>query len=58
MKLNPATLLLTSLAAAGAVWLAVGQSTPGYEDQLIGVAVRLRKGKRRGVKQKIYPVPL
>ena len=40
MKLNPATLLLASLAAAGAVWLAVGQSTPGYEDQLIGVAVR------------------
>ena len=40
MKLNPTTLLLASLAAAGAAWLAVGQSTPDYEDQLIGVAVR------------------
>lgn len=40
MKLNPTTLLLASLAAAGAVWLAVGQSTPDYKDQLIGVAVR------------------
>ena len=40
MKLYPTTLLLASLAAAGAAWLATGQSTPGYEDQLIGVAVR------------------
>ena len=40
MKLYPTTLLLAALAAAGAVWLAAGQSTPGYEDQLIGVAVR------------------
>jgi hypothetical protein len=40
MKLYPTTLLLASLAAAGAAWLAAGQSTPGYEDQLIGVAVR------------------
>ena len=40
MKLYPTTLLLASLAAAGAAWLATGQSTPGYEDQLIEVAVR------------------
>jgi hypothetical protein len=40
MKLDPATLLLACLAAAGATWLADGRSTPGYEDQVIGAAVR------------------
>jgi hypothetical protein len=40
MKLNPTSLLLACLAAAGAAWLAAGQSTPSYEDQVIGVAVR------------------
>ena len=40
MKLNPASLLLACLAAAGAVWLVSGSSAPPYEDQLIGVAVR------------------
>jgi len=39
MKLNPMTLLLACLAAAGAVFMAGGQSTPKYEDQLIDVAV-------------------
>jgi hypothetical protein len=39
MKLNPTTLLLACLAAAGAALLAGGQSTPSYEDQVIGVAV-------------------
>jgi hypothetical protein len=40
MKLNPTTMLLACLVAAGATWLADGQSTPSYEDQLLGVAVR------------------
>jgi hypothetical protein len=40
MKVNPAGLLLASLAAAGAVWLVGGPSAPPYEDQLIVVAVR------------------
>jgi hypothetical protein len=40
MKLNPASVLLACLAAAGAVWLVGGPSAPSYEDQLIGVAVR------------------
>lgn len=39
MKLNPTTLLLACLAAAGAVFMAGGESTPKYEDQLIDVAV-------------------
>jgi hypothetical protein len=39
MKLNPTTVLLACLATAGAAWLAGGQSTPSYEDQVIGVAV-------------------
>jgi hypothetical protein len=34
------SLLLACVAAAGAAWLADGQSTPSYEDQVIGVAVR------------------
>ena len=40
MKLNPAGVLLTCLAVAGAAWLVGGPSAPSYEDQLIGVAVR------------------
>ena len=39
MKLNPTTLLLACLAGAGAAWLSSGQSTPSYEDRVIGVAV-------------------
>jgi len=39
MKLNTMSLLLACLAAAGAVWLVDGPSTPTYEDQLIEVAV-------------------
>jgi len=39
MKLNPATAVLVCLAAAGAALLAGGQSTPSYEDQVIGIAV-------------------
>lgn len=39
MKLNPTTVLLTCLATAGAAWLAGGQCTPSYQDQVIGVAV-------------------
>jgi hypothetical protein len=39
MKLNPTGLLLAGLAAAGAALLAGGSSTPGYEDQIIGVAL-------------------
>jgi len=40
MKLNPTGLLLACVAVAGAAWLVGGPSTPPYEDQLIGVAVR------------------
>jgi hypothetical protein len=40
MKLNPTTLLVACLAVAGAAWLADGQSTPSYEVQVIGVALR------------------
>lgn len=40
MNMNPKALLLALLAAAGAAWLAGGQPAPGYEDRLIGVAVR------------------
>jgi hypothetical protein len=40
MKLNTKALLLAGLAATGAAWLASGSSTPSYEDQLLGVAVR------------------
>lgn len=40
MKPTPATLLLICLATAGAAWLSDGQSTPSYEEQVMGVAVR------------------
>ena len=40
MRVNPLTLLLACLAAAGAAWLSEGQSTPSYEEAMVGVAVK------------------
>jgi hypothetical protein len=40
MRLNPLTLLLACLAAAGAAWLSEGQSTPSYDEAMVGVVVQ------------------
>ena len=55
MNLSPLTLLLAFLAVAGASWLAEGQSTPSYEEEMIGVAVRQTFG---GAAAKVAAEPL